>query len=67
MGFFDRLREGLTRTKEQLLGRFDEIVERADAQPEARAATRRVTTHDRFMVHLGNEAQRTPTRLIIGG
>ena len=37
MGFFDRLREGLTRTKEQLLGRFDEIVERADAQgPEAR-------------------------------
>jgi fused signal recognition particle receptor len=36
VGFFDRLREGLTRTKEQLLGRFDEIVERADAQPEAR-------------------------------
>ena len=37
MGFFDRLREGLTRTKEQLLDRFDEIVERADAQgPEAR-------------------------------
>ncbi len=37
MGFFDRLREGLTRTKEQLLVRFDEIVERADAQgPEAR-------------------------------
>ena len=37
MGFFDRLREGLTRTKEQLLGRFDEIVERADAQgPEVK-------------------------------
>ena len=36
MGFFDRLREGLTRTKEQLLGRFDEIVERADAQPQAK-------------------------------
>lgn len=33
MGFFDRLRDGLTRTKEQLLGRFDEIVERVDAQP----------------------------------
>jgi fused signal recognition particle receptor len=36
VGFFDRLREGLTRTKEQLLGRFDEIVERADAQPQAK-------------------------------
>ena len=33
MGFFDRLREGLTRTKQQLLERFDEIVERADARP----------------------------------
>jgi fused signal recognition particle receptor len=33
LGFFDRLRDGLTRTKEQLLGRFDEIVERVDAQP----------------------------------
>jgi fused signal recognition particle receptor len=30
MGFFDRLREGLTRTKDQIVGRFDEIVERAD-------------------------------------
>jgi fused signal recognition particle receptor len=37
LGFLDRLREGLTRTKEQLLGRFDEIVERADAQgPDAK-------------------------------
>ena len=33
MGFFDRLREGLTRTKQQMLERFDEIVERADARP----------------------------------
>ncbi len=33
MGFFDRLREGLTRTKQQLFERFDEIVERADARP----------------------------------
>ena len=31
MGFFDRLRDGLSRTKQQILGRFDEIVERADA------------------------------------
>ena len=37
MGFLDRLREGLTRTKEQLIGRFDEIVERADARgPDAK-------------------------------
>jgi fused signal recognition particle receptor len=32
LGFLDRLREGLTRTKEQLIDRFDEIVERADAR-----------------------------------
>jgi fused signal recognition particle receptor len=31
LGFFDRLRDGLSRTKQQILGRFDEIVERADA------------------------------------
>ena len=37
MGFFDRLRDGLTRTKQQIVDRFDEIVERADARgPEAR-------------------------------
>jgi len=30
VGFFDRLREGLSRTKEQLLGRFEELVERSD-------------------------------------
>ena len=33
----DRLREGLSRTKEQIVGRFDEIVQRVDAQePGAR-------------------------------
>jgi fused signal recognition particle receptor len=32
VGFFDRLREGLSRTKQQIVDRFDEIVERADAQ-----------------------------------
>jgi fused signal recognition particle receptor len=31
LGFFDRLVEGLTRTKEQIVGRFEEIVQRADA------------------------------------
>ena len=30
MGFFDRLREGLSRTKEQIFSRFDEIVKEAD-------------------------------------
>ena len=30
MGFFDKLRDGLARTKQQILGRFDEIVEKAD-------------------------------------
>ena len=30
MGFLDRLREGLTRTKEQIVRRFDEIVSQAD-------------------------------------
>ena len=31
MGFLDRLREGLSRTKQQIVSRFDEIVEQADA------------------------------------
>jgi fused signal recognition particle receptor len=32
LGFLDRLREGLSRTKQQIVGRFDEIVQRADAR-----------------------------------
>jgi len=36
MGFFGRLRESLTRTKQQLVERFEEIVTRADA-PERRS------------------------------
>jgi fused signal recognition particle receptor len=31
LGFLDRLREGLSRTKQQIVGRFDEIVQQADA------------------------------------
>jgi fused signal recognition particle receptor len=36
MGFFDRLREGLSRTTQQIVERFDDIVRRADA-PEQRS------------------------------
>src|SRR5436309_1291998 len=36
MGLFGRIREGLSRTTRQIVGRFDEIVSRADA-PERRA------------------------------
>lgn len=35
MGFLDRLRDSLQKTKQQLVGRFDEVVRRADA-PERR-------------------------------
>jgi fused signal recognition particle receptor len=35
MGFFDKLREGLSRTKQQIVTRFEEIVQTADA-PEQR-------------------------------
>ena len=31
MGFFDKLRDGLSRTKQQIVGRFEEIVQQADA------------------------------------
>lgn len=34
MGFFDRIRDGLSRTKQQLRDRFDDIVRRADAPDE---------------------------------
>ena len=33
MGFFGRIRESLTRTKQQIVGRFEEIVRQAD-EPE---------------------------------
>src|SRR5437867_1996203 len=35
MGFFDRLRDGLSRTTQQIVDRFEEIVQRAD-EPEQR-------------------------------
>ena len=35
MGFFDRIKQSLTRTKQQFVERFDEVVKRADA-PEQR-------------------------------
>jgi fused signal recognition particle receptor len=31
VGFFDKLKDGLARTKQQFLGRFEEIVEKADS------------------------------------
>ena len=34
MGFLDRLREGLTRTKQQIVNRFEEIVQQADTQEQ---------------------------------
>jgi fused signal recognition particle receptor len=36
LGFLDRLKQGLTRTKQQIVSRFEEIVEQADT-PEHRA------------------------------
>ena len=36
MGFFDKIKESLTRTKEQFVGRFDEAARRADS-PDARS------------------------------
>ena len=43
MGFFDRLRDGLSRTTQQLVDRFDEIVQRADT-PAAQASAIDVDT-----------------------
>src|SRR5690242_8022216 len=31
MGFFDKLRDGLTRTTQQIVNRFEEIVQKADS------------------------------------
>lgn len=45
MGFFDKLREGLSRTKQQIVSRFEEIVQRADA-PEQRRRPIDVETID---------------------
>jgi fused signal recognition particle receptor len=45
MGVFGRLRDSLSRTKQQIVDRFDEIVRRADA-PERRSRTVDVETVD---------------------
>jgi fused signal recognition particle receptor len=45
MGLFDRLREGLSRTKQQLFGRFDELVKKAD-DPQRRSRAVDVETLD---------------------
>jgi len=36
MGFFDKLRDGLTRTKQQIVSRFEEIVQQAKSVPGMR-------------------------------
>src|SRR5688500_6212476 len=43
MGFFDRLRDGLSRTTQQIVDRFDDIVQRAD-KPGAEATAIDVDT-----------------------
>jgi fused signal recognition particle receptor len=43
MGFLDRLRDGLARTKQQIVSRFEEIVQQADA-PEQRTRPVNVDT-----------------------
>src|SRR3989338_9060130 len=45
MGFFGRIREGLPRTKQVIVGRFDDIVRRADA-PDRRSRPVGVETLD---------------------
>jgi fused signal recognition particle receptor len=45
MGFFDKIKQSLTRTKEQFVERFDEIVRRAD-EPEQRSRPVDVETID---------------------
>ncbi len=38
MGFFDKLKDGLSRTAQQLVGKFDDLVRRADTPERASAA-----------------------------
>jgi fused signal recognition particle receptor len=45
MGIFGRIRESLSRTKEQIIGRFDDVVRRADA-PDRRSRAIDVETID---------------------
>src|SRR3954464_1017782 len=45
MGFFDKIKQSLTRTKEQFVERFEEIVRRAD-EPAARSRPIDVETLD---------------------
>ena len=45
MGFFDRLKAGLSRTKQEIVERFDDIVRTAD-EPERRSRPLDVETLD---------------------
>ena len=45
MGFFDRIKQSLTRTKEQFVERFEEVVKRAD-EPEQRSRPVDIETID---------------------
>ena len=45
MDFIGRLRDGLSRTKQQIVGRFDDIVRRAD-EPDQRSQSVDVETID---------------------
>jgi fused signal recognition particle receptor len=45
MGFFDRIKESLTKTKEQFVQRFEEVVKRAD-EPEQRSRPVDIETID---------------------
>ena len=40
MGFFDKLRDGLTRTTQQIVSRFEEIVQKADEGEQRSRAIR---------------------------
>jgi hypothetical protein len=51
MGVFGRIRESLTRTKQQIVDRFDDIVRRAD-EPERRSRAVDVDTIDALEVML---------------
>jgi fused signal recognition particle receptor len=44
VGLFDRLRDGLTRTTQQIVNRFEELVQRTDAEPEAARPVEIATT-----------------------
>ena len=66
MGLFDRVREGLRRTAQQMLGRFDDIARRADAPERRSVPVDAETAHELEELLIGADVGVAAAERIVG-